>query len=120
MMKRFILSMVLGRALAGYGAALFLLDYVAAEKIDLEQVRNALSTGSLQLPAGSLYGASKSYTVQSSSQLTTAPHFAQLIVTLSFLRTTNPSLPGSTTSFAVPMARMPTSARADARAGESP
>src|SRR5947209_6501244 len=54
---------------------------LASRQIDLEQVRNALSAGSLNLPAGSLYGTSKGYTVQSSSQLTTAPQFAQLIVT---------------------------------------
>jgi len=54
---------------------------LASRRIDLEQVRTALSTGSLNLPAGSLYGTSKAYTVQSSSQLTTAPQFAQLIVT---------------------------------------
>jgi len=53
---------------------------LASRKIDLEQVRSALAAGSLNLPAGSLYGTSKSYTVQSSSQLTTAPQFAQLIV----------------------------------------
>ena len=54
---------------------------LAAYQIDLEQVRNALSTGSLNLPAGSLYGYSKGYTVQSDSQLTNATQFARLIVT---------------------------------------
>jgi HAE1 family hydrophobic/amphiphilic exporter-1 len=54
---------------------------LAAYQIDLEQVRNALSTGSLNLPAGSLYGYSKGYTVQSDSQLTNAAQFARLIVT---------------------------------------
>src|SRR4051794_40759680 len=54
---------------------------LASRRIDLEQVRGALATGSLNLPAGSLYGTSKAYTVQSSSQLTTAPQFAELIVT---------------------------------------
>ena len=54
---------------------------LASRNIDLEQVRGALATGSLNLPAGSLYGTSKAYTVQSSSQLTTAPQFAELIVT---------------------------------------
>src|SRR3954454_5812787 len=56
-------------------------EKLAARQIDLEAVRNALSTGSLNLPAGSLYGFSKAYTVQSSSQLTTAPQFSRLIVT---------------------------------------
>jgi hydrophobe/amphiphile efflux-1 (HAE1) family protein len=52
-----------------------------ARQIDLEQVRTALAQGSVDLPAGSLNGASKAYTVQSSSQLTSAAQFAQLIVT---------------------------------------
>ncbi len=54
---------------------------LAAYQVDLEQVRNALSSGSINLPAGSLYGYTKSYTVQSNSQLTSAPQFAELIVT---------------------------------------
>ncbi len=54
---------------------------LVAHQIDLEQVRNALAQGSLNLPAGSLYGYSKSYTVQSNSQLTSASQFGQLIVT---------------------------------------
>ncbi len=54
---------------------------LAAHQIDLEQVRMALSSGSLNLPAGSLYGASKAYSVQANSQLTSAQQFAQLIVT---------------------------------------
>ncbi len=56
-------------------------EKLAARTIDLEEVRSALSAGSTNLPAGSLYGTTKSYTVQSNSQLTTAPQFAQLIVT---------------------------------------
>jgi hydrophobe/amphiphile efflux-1 (HAE1) family protein len=54
---------------------------LAAHQVDLEQVRGALSSGSINLPAGSLYGYTKSYTVQSNSQLTSAPQFAELIVT---------------------------------------
>ena len=54
---------------------------LAAYQIDLEQVRGALSTGSVDLPAGSLYGYSKAYTVQSDSQLTNAGQFGRLIVT---------------------------------------
>jgi HAE1 family hydrophobic/amphiphilic exporter-1 len=53
---------------------------LASRQIDLEQVRNALGTGSLNLPAGELYGYSKAYTVQSNSQLTSASQFARLIV----------------------------------------
>ena len=56
-------------------------ELLAAHQLDLEQVRNALSTGSLNLPAGSLYGASKAYSVQANSQLTSAKQFGQLIVT---------------------------------------
>jgi len=54
---------------------------LAAYQIDLEQVRGALATGSINLPAGSLYGYSKAYTVQSDSQLTNAAQFGRLIVT---------------------------------------
>jgi HAE1 family hydrophobic/amphiphilic exporter-1 len=56
-------------------------EKLASRQIDLEQVRNALSSGSLNLPAGELYGHSKAYTVQSNSQLTSAAQFAHLIVT---------------------------------------
>ncbi|MBV8866141.1 MAG: efflux RND transporter permease subunit, partial [Acidobacteriaceae bacterium] len=54
---------------------------LAAHQVDLETVRNSLSSGSIQLPAGSLYGYTKAYTVQSNSQLTNAAQFGQLIVT---------------------------------------
>jgi hydrophobe/amphiphile efflux-1 (HAE1) family protein len=56
-------------------------EKLAAHQVDLEQIRSTLSAGSLNLPAGSLYGSSKAYTVQSNSQLTTASQFARLIVT---------------------------------------
>ena len=54
---------------------------LAAHQLDLESIRGALSTGSINLPSGSLYGLSKAYTVQSDSQLTNAAQFGQLIVT---------------------------------------
>ncbi len=54
---------------------------LAAHQVDLEQVRASLQSGSLELPAGSLYGYTKAYTVQSNSQLTSAAQFRQLIVT---------------------------------------
>ena len=54
---------------------------LAAHQVDLEQVRTSLQSGSLELPAGSLYGYTKAYTVQSNSQLTSAAQFRQLIVT---------------------------------------
>jgi hydrophobe/amphiphile efflux-1 (HAE1) family protein len=56
-------------------------EKLAARQVDLEEVRTALANGSVNLPAGSLYGFSKAYTVESNSQLTSAPQFAQLIVT---------------------------------------
>jgi hydrophobe/amphiphile efflux-1 (HAE1) family protein len=56
-------------------------EKLAARQVDLEEVRNALASGSVNLPAGSLYGFSKAYTVDSNSQLTSAAQFARLIVT---------------------------------------
>src|SRR5579875_988298 len=56
-------------------------EKLASRQIDLEQVRSALASGSLNLPAGELYGHSKAYTVQSNSQLTSAAQFSKLIVT---------------------------------------
>ncbi len=53
---------------------------LASRQVDLEEVRNALASGSVNLPAGSLYGFTKAYTVDSNSQLTSAPQFARLIV----------------------------------------
>jgi HAE1 family hydrophobic/amphiphilic exporter-1 len=55
-------------------------EKLASRQIDLEQVRSALANGSLNLPAGELYGSSKAYTVQSNSQLTSAAEFSHLIV----------------------------------------
>jgi hydrophobe/amphiphile efflux-1 (HAE1) family protein len=55
-------------------------EKLASRQMDLEEVRNALATGSLNLPAGELYGHTKAYTVQSNSQLTSASQFARLIV----------------------------------------
>src|SRR5947209_1222236 len=55
-------------------------EKLASRQIDLEEVRNSLATGSLNLPAGELYGFSKAYTVQSNSQLTSGTQFARLIV----------------------------------------
>src|SRR6185437_11965852 len=53
-------------------------EKLAAHQMDLGDVRTALSSGSLTLPAGSLYGNTKAYTVQSNSQLTSAAQFRQL------------------------------------------
>jgi hydrophobe/amphiphile efflux-1 (HAE1) family protein len=54
---------------------------LASRGVDLETIRTALTSGSVNLPAGSLYGTAKAYSVQSDSQLTTASQFAKLIVT---------------------------------------
>src|SRR3954465_5639868 len=55
-------------------------NQLAARDVGLEEVRDALSRGNVNLPAGSLYGTTKAYTVQSNSQLNNATQFAPLIV----------------------------------------
>jgi hydrophobe/amphiphile efflux-1 (HAE1) family protein len=53
---------------------------LAAYSLDLEQVRQALTSNSANLPTGTLYGANKDYSLQGNSQLTTAEQFSQLVV----------------------------------------
>lgn len=53
---------------------------LASRQVGLEEIRDSLSHGNVNLPAGSLYGFTKAYTVQSNSQLSAAPQFAPLIV----------------------------------------
>jgi hydrophobe/amphiphile efflux-1 (HAE1) family protein len=53
---------------------------LAAHQLDLETIRTSLQQGSVNLPAGSLYGYNKAYTVESDSQLTSGSQFARLIV----------------------------------------
>jgi hydrophobic/amphiphilic exporter-1 (mainly G- bacteria), HAE1 family len=55
-------------------------DKLASRQVDLETLRTSVSAGSVNLPAGALYGQTKAYTVQSNSQLNTASQFAPLIV----------------------------------------
>jgi hydrophobic/amphiphilic exporter-1 (mainly G- bacteria), HAE1 family len=55
-------------------------DRLAARQLGLEEIRNAVSHSNLNLPTGSLYGMTKSYTVWSSSQLNAASQFAPVIV----------------------------------------
>jgi hydrophobic/amphiphilic exporter-1 (mainly G- bacteria), HAE1 family len=81
------LSMVSGVArITVYGAKKYAVriqadpDKLASRQVDLEAVRAAVTSGSINLPAGSLYGQTKAYTVQSNSQLNTASQFAPLIV----------------------------------------
>jgi HAE1 family hydrophobic/amphiphilic exporter-1 len=56
-------------------------NLLASREVGLEEIRDSLSHGNVNLPSGSLYGLSKAYTVQSNSQLSAAPQFAPLIVT---------------------------------------
>ncbi|MCW5981684.1 MAG: efflux RND transporter permease subunit [Bryobacteraceae bacterium] len=55
-------------------------DKLAAHGIGIDEVRQAIGRGSVNLPAGALYGESKAYTVQSNSQLNNAAGFRPLIV----------------------------------------
>jgi HAE1 family hydrophobic/amphiphilic exporter-1 len=55
-------------------------DRMASREVGLEELRTALGQQNVNLPAGSLYGWSKAYTVQSNSQLNTASQFRPLIV----------------------------------------
>jgi hydrophobe/amphiphile efflux-1 (HAE1) family protein len=81
------ISMVSGVAqVAVYGSKKYAVrvqadpDRLAAREIGLEEVRDALSHQNINLPAGSLYGWAKSYTIQSDSQLTAAPQFRPMII----------------------------------------
>jgi HAE1 family hydrophobic/amphiphilic exporter-1 len=53
---------------------------LASRKLGLEDIRDAISKANLNIPTGSLYGSSKSYSVWASSQLTAASQFAPMIV----------------------------------------
>jgi hydrophobe/amphiphile efflux-1 (HAE1) family protein len=55
-------------------------DQLATRQIGLEEIRDNLSHQNVNLPAGSLYGWTKSYTIQSDSQLTAAPQFRPMII----------------------------------------
>ena len=55
-------------------------DKLATRQVGLEEVRDALGRGNVNLPAGSLYGWTKAYTVQTNSQLNTASQFGPMIV----------------------------------------
>ncbi|HEY3743646.1 MAG TPA: efflux RND transporter permease subunit [Bryobacteraceae bacterium] len=81
------LSMVNGVArIQVYGAKKYAVriqadpDKLAARQVDLETLRTAVTAGSVNLPAGSLYGHTKAYSVQSNSQLNNATQFGPLIV----------------------------------------
>src|SRR5579871_299204 len=81
------LSMVSGVArIQVYGAKKYAVriqadpDKLASRQVDLETLRTAITAGSINLPAGSLFGHTKAYTVQSNSQLNSASQFGPLIV----------------------------------------
>ncbi len=81
------LSMVSGVArIQVYGAKKYAVriqadpEKLASRQVDLETLRTSVTAGSVNLPAGSLYGHTKAFTVQSNSQLNTADQFGPLIV----------------------------------------
>ena len=55
-------------------------DRLAARQVGLEEVRAAFAQQNVNLPAGSMHGITKAYTVQSNSQLSTADQFKPMIV----------------------------------------
>ena len=55
-------------------------DRLASRQVGLEEVRDALSHGNVNLPAGELYGMTKAFTVQANSQLSAAPQFRPMII----------------------------------------
>ena len=55
-------------------------DRLAARQVGLEDIRSALAQQNVNLPAGSMHGITKAYTVQSNSQLTAADQFRPMIV----------------------------------------
>jgi len=55
-------------------------DRMASREVGLEELRTAIGQQNVNLPSGSLFGMSKAYTVQSSSQLNTASQFRPMIV----------------------------------------
>ncbi len=55
-------------------------DRLASRQVGLEDIRMALAQQNVSLPAGSLHGVTKAYTVQSNSQLSAADQFKPMIV----------------------------------------
>ena len=56
-------------------------DALASRGIGIDDVRTALSQGNSNLPGGTLNGATKSYTIETTGQLSSAAQFRPLIVT---------------------------------------
>ncbi len=55
-------------------------DKLASRGIGIDEIREALSRGNVNLPAGALYGSKRAYTVQANSQLSSAAQFRPMIV----------------------------------------
>ncbi len=55
-------------------------DRLASRQVGLEDIRTALGQQNVNLPAGSLYGYTKAYSVQSNSQVNTADQFRPMII----------------------------------------
>ena len=55
-------------------------DRLAARQVGLEEIRSAFTQQNVNLPAGSMHGVSKAYTVQSNSQLNAAEQFRPMVV----------------------------------------
>jgi HAE1 family hydrophobic/amphiphilic exporter-1 len=53
---------------------------LAAYGLDLEQLRTALSANSASMPAGTLFGDARDYSLQTNSQLTSAGQFSDVVV----------------------------------------
>jgi HAE1 family hydrophobic/amphiphilic exporter-1 len=64
-----------------YAVRLYMNPYaLAARNLSLNQVVQAVQNGNTNLPSGTMYGASKTYTVQAAGQLTNANAYNNLIV----------------------------------------
>ena len=55
-------------------------DRLASRQVGLEDIRTSLGQQNVNLPAGSLYGFTKAYSVQSNSQVSTADQFRPMII----------------------------------------
>ena len=55
-------------------------ERLASRQVGLEEIRDALSHQNVNLPAGSLFGWTKAYTIQSDSQMTAAAQFRPMII----------------------------------------
>ncbi|HEX6549647.1 MAG TPA: efflux RND transporter permease subunit, partial [Gammaproteobacteria bacterium] len=64
-----------------YAVRLFMNPYaLAARNLSLTQVAQAVQSGNTNLPSGTLYGATRTYTVQANGQLTDADAYNHLVI----------------------------------------